>query len=186
MTTLVNCGNESRRLWTEDDFLALPETTRKTELLDGELIREPSADFGHQARCRLLTRRLEDWAATRQPRPDVCQAALDVRFAPGRILQPDVFVYLEPMPRPVRMPLASIPDLCVEIVSTERVYDRVTKRQIYATAGVREYWTVLQDLGIVERWTGVSLATRDEIRGTLATPLLPGFTLEVAELLADP
>lgn len=186
MSTLVNCGLDTARLWTEAEFMALPETTRKTELLDGEVICEPTADFGHQARAKMLSHLLDDWAATRQPRPDVCIAALDVRFAPGRILQPDVFVYVQPMPRPVRMPISVIPDLCIEIVSRDRVYDRVTKRQVYAQAGVREYWTVVAQLGFVERWTGPGLAEREELRDALTTPLLPGFRLDVAELLKEP
>ena len=185
MRTVIDGGLDTRRLWTEAEFLALPVTTRKTELLDGEILRE-RVDFAHQVRQQCLSSRLHDWAAMQVPRPDVCQAALDVRFAPGRILQPDVFVYVEPMPRPVRTPLTAIPDLCVEIVSSNRVYDRVTKRQVYAAAGVREYWTVLQRLGFVERWTGPDLATREELRDVLTTPLLPGFTLDVAELLAEP
>lgn len=186
MTTLVNCGVDTSRLWTEAEFLSLPETTRKTELLDGEVISEPSAEFGHQARLKDLACLLDAWAAAQRPRPDVCVAPLDVRFAPGRILQPDIFVYLQPMSRPVRMPLTAIPDLCVEIVSRDRVYDRVTKRQVYGEAGVREYWTVVAQLGFVERWTGPALATRQEFRDALSTPLLPGFTLDVTRLMKEP
>ena len=186
MATLVNCGLDTNRLWTEAEFLALPESARHLELLDGELICEPSAEFGHQERVGRLYELLRQWACARDPRPDVCLSALDVRFAPGRILQPDVFVYMQPMARPVRMPLTAIPDLCVEVVSSDRVYDRVTKRQVYAEAGVREYWTVVPRLGFVERWTGPGLATREELRDALVTPLLPGFRLDITGLLQEP
>ena len=145
-----------------------------------------SAEFGHQERVGRLYELLRQWACARDPRPDVCLSALDVRFAPGRILQPDVFVYMQPMARPVRMPLTAIPDLCVEVVSSDRVYDRVTKRQVYAEAGVREYWTVVPRLGFVERWTGPGLATREELRDALVTPLLPGFRLDITGLQKEP
>jgi Uma2 family endonuclease len=174
------------RLWTEEEFLALPETTGWVELLDGELIREPSADAGHQERCWRLMVALRAWAERRSPAADVWFAPLDVRFAPGRILQPDVVLFLKPLPRPVRMPIEVIPDLCVEIVSRDRTYDRVTKRQVYAEAGVREYWTVVPALGFVERWTGERLAQRQELRDALVTPLLPGLQLDVAALLKEP
>ena len=82
------------------------------------------------------------------------------------------------------MPIERIPDLCIEVVSTRRVYDRVTKRLAYAKAGVAEYWTVVQDLGFVERWTGPHLAVREKLRERLVTPLLPGFVLDVHALLA--
>ena len=54
---------------------------------------------------------------------------------------------------------------------------------MYAEAGVRELWTVVRKTQIVERWTGPGLATREECRESLATPLLPGCELEVAALL---
>jgi len=186
MSVILNCEPETGRLWTEAEFLALPESKYRTELLDGEYIHEPSADFAHEARASAIWKRLADWGHSRSPCPDVCRAALDVRFAPGRILQPDVFVYLSPLPRPVRMPIETVPDLCIEVVSRDRVYDRVTKRQVYAEAGVREYWTVVAQLGFVERWTGSGLVTREEFRDVLVTPLLPGFKLDVLELMREP
>ena len=69
-------------------------------------------------------------------------------------------------------------------MSTGRVYDRVTKRSVYATSGVAEYW-VVDASGFVERWTGPGLAQREEIDGTLASPLLPELELEVASLFAS-
>ena len=38
---------------------------------------------------------------------------------------------------------------------------------------------------LVERWTGPGLATREEYREVLVTPLLPGFALDVAKLFAS-
>jgi Uma2 family endonuclease len=109
---------------------------------------------------------------------------LNIRFGPSRILQPDAAVVLERIPRDQRRPLDRVPDLCIEVVSADRVYDRVTKRLIYAEAGVRECW-VVEPAGLVERWTGPGLARSEEVRGTLATPLFLGFSLDVAALFAD-
>ena len=164
---------------TEEEFLALPETLNRTELLDGLIVREPSPGFGHQESVSRLVADLVYWAKDRAPRPDVLSGPLDVRFAPDRILQPDVVVFLEPLPRPVAMPIDRVPDLCVEIVSRRHAYDRVTKRLVYANAGVRELWTVLPKMHLVERWTGPGLADREEMRQLLTTPLLPGFELDV-------
>jgi Uma2 family endonuclease len=175
----------TNRLMSEAEFLRLPETKTKTELLDGELVCEPSPGDGHQDRLGRLYLSLAAWAASQSPKCTVRLSPLDVRFAPGRILQPDLLVFREPLVRPVKMPIDRIPDLCIEIVSTRRVYDRVTKRLAYAEAGVPEYWTVVHDLGFVERWTGKGLATREELRDRLVTPLLPGFELDVNALLAD-
>jgi Uma2 family endonuclease len=186
MTTRTGPRTDSDHLWTEAEFLALPESNNRIELLDGELIREPAAGFGHGQRQHDLTHLLKRWARSRTPRPDVADAPLDVRFADRRILQPDIVVFLVPLPRPVRTPIAVVPDLCVELVSRNRSYDRVMKRMVYAEAGVREYWTVIPELGFVERWTGERLATSEECRERLVTPLLPGFELDVIELLKEP
>jgi Uma2 family endonuclease len=63
------------------------------------------------------------------------------------------------------------------------VHDRVTKRMIYAASGVREYW-IVEPSGLVERWSGAGLAEVEEARDRLATPLLPGFRLDLKRLFA--
>jgi Uma2 family endonuclease len=74
-----------------------------------------------------------------------------------------------------------IPALCIEVLSTNRAYDRVTKRYIYAEAGVRELWTV-EPAGFIERWSGDGLSQCEPIRDVLRSPLLPGFELVVAPI----
>jgi hypothetical protein len=46
---------------------------------------------------------------------------------------------------------------------------------------VREYW-VVEPAGVIERWTGPGLASAEDARERLETPLLPGFALDLAEL----
>jgi Uma2 family endonuclease len=170
-------------LVSEAEFLALPASTQRTELLDGEVIVAPSPSTRHQLTCRRLTTALANWADGQTSPVFVGQSPLDVRFGPSRILQPDAFVILAEVDPDQEGPLHRVPDLCVEVVSENRVYDRITKRLIYAAAGVREYWTV-EPYGVVERWTGDGLATMEEIRDRLATPLLPGFDVDLADLFA--
>jgi Uma2 family endonuclease len=177
---------ETNRLWSYDEFMALPESSLRIELLDGELIRQPPLDFAHQQRLASVASALSEWRSARSPKPDVCVGSLDVRMGPWRVVQPDAFVYVQPLPRPVPTPITVVPDLCVEIVMNDRVYDRITKRLVYAEAGVREYWTVVPRLGFVERWTGERLRTREECTERLVTPLLPGFELDVTGLLKEP
>lgn len=169
-------------LVSESEFLSLPESMRPTELVDGELVMAPSPSFWHQEVLSRLVVALRAWAATQDQPVTVVQAPMDVRFAPDRILQPDAMVFLEALERDVASPIQRIPDLCIEVLSSNRAYDRVTKRFLYAEAGVTEYW-IVDPAGIVERRSGPGLARREEVAGRLTSELLPGFELDVGELL---
>ena len=170
-------------LVSEAEYLQLPETTQTTELVDGELILAPNPSFWHQEVLGRLMTALRTWVATGTRQVTVAQAPLDVRFGPGRILQPDGMVFLTPLAPNVEMPIARVPELCIEVLSSNRAYDRLTKRYLYAEAGVTEYWLV-DPRGWVERRTGPGLSIESEVRDRLATPLLPDFELDVPELLA--
>jgi Uma2 family endonuclease len=169
------------RLTTEEEFLSLPESTDKLELLDGELILAPRPTYRHQLVLRRVVRALEDWAALQAGEVAIGMAPLDVRFAPGRILQPDAFVLFARISSDHQGPIATIPGLCVEIMSSNRAYDRITKRLVYAEAGVRELWTISTD-GQVERWCGERLCDCERPDDVLRSPVLPGFELDLARL----
>ena len=107
----------------------------------------------------------------------------------GRILIPDFSIFLRgPGDVSDISAAGSIPDIVIEILSTDRNRDLVRKRQLYAEGGVPEYWifdprndTVLplelRDDAYVERGT---LGVGD----TLTTPLLPGLAIPLADLFA--
>src|SRR5262245_38231764 len=116
---------------SEAEFLSLPESLERVELIDGEVIVSPSPLFWHQAVLRRLLLALGTWAKGRSS-VTVAQAPLDVRFAPDRILQPDAMVFLAHLDREQAGPIDRVPEICVEVLSSNRAYDRVTKRFIYA------------------------------------------------------
>lgn len=162
---------------TEDEFLALPETMDRVELVDGEVLVSPSPTDRHQHLVVELTFALRAWCGAHPP-AQVRVAPLDIRFGPDRILQPDVFVALGGIQDPA-MPLRLVPDIVVEVLSSHRTYDRITKRVLYAEAGVPEYWIVDPD----ERCVEVHTAGGSRVeRAVLTSPLLDGFSLELATL----
>jgi Uma2 family endonuclease len=165
----------------EEEFLALPETMERVELLDGEVIVAPSPSAWHQEIFRRLVHSIRSWADPRAEPAFVGMAPLDVRFSPGRILQPDVFVILDSIPFDREGPIEEIPEVCLEILSTNRAYDRRTKRVVYAAAGVRDLW-IVEPSGLLERWHGLGLNQAEELTQSLATPLLPEFRLDLAGL----
>jgi Uma2 family endonuclease len=174
-----------RPIVSEKEFLALPESTEKIELLDGEVIVSPSPSYWHQEVLRRVVAALGTWA-DRQTRPvTVGQAPLDVRFGRNRILQPDAFILLDRIPPSHRGPIDRVPELCVEVVSENRVHDRVTKRLLYAAAGVQEYWIIDPEGGFFERRTGPGLSVETLVTGTLSSRLLPRFRLDLSRLFAQ-
>ncbi len=178
---MVSMVVSARVLVSESDFLALPESTRPMELVDGEVVMAPSPNFWHQELLGRLVVALRTWAATAPSPVTVAQAPLDVRFAAGRILQPDAMVFLTKLDREIVSPLDRIPELCIEVLSSNRTYDRITKRFLYAEAGVQEYW-MIDPAGFVERRSGPGLARSEELTEVIRSPLLPGLALDVAQL----
>lgn len=174
----------ARQLVSEAEFLLLPESTQRIELIDGEVILSPSPCYQHQEALRRLVVALSRWAEGQSRPVTIGLAPLDVRFAKGRILQPDVFVLFERIPAAQAGPIESVPELCVEVLSSNRAHDRLTKRFAYAEAGVSELWTV-EPTGDVERWTGQGLSQSELLTERLVSPLLPGFGLDLARLRID-
>jgi Uma2 family endonuclease len=180
---LLGMQGAARPVVSEEVFLRLPESTAKIELLDGEVVVSPSPSYWHQEIVGRIVVALRAWARKQKRPVTVGHAPLDVRFARGRILQPDVFVLFARVPRRHQGPVERVPELCVEVLSEDRVHDRVTKRLLYAAAGVREYW-VVEPSGLVERWSGAGLARAEALRTRLSSPLLPGLVLDLRRLFA--
>jgi Uma2 family endonuclease len=176
----------AQTLVTEAEFLALPESTAHIELIDGEVFMAPSPTLRHQEVLRRLVIALSRWAeeAGRGRDVSVAQAPLDVRFGPNRILQPDAMVFLARLPDDSATPIERIPELCVEVVSANRAYDRVTKRLVYAEAGVQEYWLVDGVADSIEVRTGPLLSDVQLAVGRLSSPRLPGLAVDLLTLFA--
>jgi Uma2 family endonuclease len=168
---------------SETEYLSLPESLERLELIDGEVIVSPNPLFWHQELVRRLVLALGRWAERRAD-VTVAQAPLDVRFRPNRILQPDAMVFLTRLPADQAGPIDHVPELCIEVLSSNRAYDRATKKFVYGDAGVAEYW-VVEPAGFVERWSGPGLRVSEIVRDRLQTALLPGFQLDVPALFAE-
>ena len=172
-----------------DEFLALGETDEGLELFDGVLYLMSTPTKDHQ----FLLGQLYLYFALYfdgflQPPAEVY---FDLTTILSRELQravdPDLVIILSGRDDVGgRIYVEGVPDIVVEILSTDRSHDLVFKRRIYAEAGVREYWICdprndtalpleLQNGEYVER---PSMTTAD----TLTTPLLPGLSIPLADI----
>jgi len=159
----------------------LPPSATKVELIDGEVVVSPSPSPRHQEVLRRLLREVEAWASARSRPSTVLFAPADIRFRDGRILQPDLAIWLDAIALPEEGPIDVVPDVCAEVLSRDRLYDRVTKRAIYAQSGVREYWAV-ERAGPVERWSGDGLDVADELYERLESTCLDGLDIDLSRV----
>lgn len=108
----------------------------RTELLDGEIIvmppeHRPHAWVKNELHYR-LRRRLEEIGS------DLYVTDGSVLLSPNDMPQPDIVLTREPI-GPGAIPLASVA-LLVEVASTTLDRDIAAKAQLYAVAGIPEYW----------------------------------------------
>ena len=137
--------------WTYETYAAIPEDGNRYEVVDGVLYTTPAPNFGHQGVAGEIFAFLREYA--RQTGTGKAMIApADVELAPGIVVQPDVFfVQAAARAGPLVTRLIGPPDLVVEVASpSTATYDRSTKLNAYARAGVPEYWIVDPNAKTVE------------------------------------
>lgn len=195
---MATASPPGRGPWTYRDLCErTPEDHARREIidgwlyLDGEPVADPSvataaesANPRHQGVVVELVYRLRRF---QEERPgQVLVSPMDCAFGDD-VLQPDV-LWLDTR-EPVERPVAVTPALVVEVSSpSTRRHDLVRKRRVYERAGVAEYWFVDLDALRVERY---ALAAEGRYgppelasEGIVRSAALPGFEVEVAEVLA--
>ncbi len=133
----------SQGSWTYDDYAALPEIGNRYEIVNGVLIMAPAPSPEHQS----ITVRIAYYMF---PHIDLAgigklfTAPIDVDLGPKNVYQPDLVVILNAhLDRVAEKKIIGAPDLVVEVASpSTAAYDRLTKYDKYAQAGITEYWIV--------------------------------------------
>ncbi len=136
----------ARRLATYDDLVASNET--RAEVVEGTLVASPAPLPEHARAQQGLTRVIggpfddDDGGG---PGGWWILQEVDVRLSVHDIVRPDVSGWRrERLPSPWGLrPIEVVPDWICEILSpSNQAMDRVTKRRLYAKAGVGFYWLV--------------------------------------------
>ena len=129
--------------WTYEDYAALPDDGNRYEVLDGILYMAPAPDRWHQKASGMISYHLI-MSVQLTGLGEVYSAPFDVILGAKNTVQPDVLVVLNKhLDRIKKRGVVGAPDLAVEIASpsTARI-DLSEKFQVYAAAGVPEYWIV--------------------------------------------
>ncbi len=137
--------------WTYDDYAALPDDGQRYEIVNGVLVLAPAPTPDHQSIAVRIAYYLfphVDLAGIGKLFP----SPIDVDLGPKDVFQPDLVVVLnEHLNRVTAKKIIGAPDLVIELASpSTATYDRLTKYQQYAQAGITEYCIVKPTTHTVE------------------------------------
>lgn len=170
------------------EFSALPEGPPNFEFEDGEVIRVPSPTVDHQDVVQELGHKV--WQHARQRRLGRACMGVDVYLPDGRVFIPDVS-YLSRehlhLLSAEDQKIHGVPDLVVEVTSSDPDRDRVHKFRVYFENGVPWYWIVDGETLAIEEYRATpegyhrvaSVAGGEDFRPRLFTELV----INLAQLL---
>ena len=182
--------------YTCADYFATPEGER-WELIDGVFYQMAAApSIKHQVISKNLVSRIDTYVSPRNLGL-VLHAPAAVLLPGETAVEPDLFYVRRERSRIFTdRACEGPPDLVVEIVSpSNRRHDLERKRELYARHGVPEYWLLEPDDETVRQLTdpvalsGVGHYTSERLYragDTLATAVIPGLAIAVADIFADP
>lgn len=179
----------TKKRWTIEDWLNLPEGPPFYELEDGRLVEMPSPRVHHQRIVGRLCGILDRWVEEHGLGTVIM--AVDVALPTGRGYIPDLTFIRRGRESELLAPDGKVygtPNLVVEVVSpTTRTRDRVQKMKGYFEARVEWVWLIdSDDLTIEEfKWTPEGyLQTAAVIFGEVfESKAFSGLKLNLAELL---
>jgi Uma2 family endonuclease len=157
-------ASPQRKLATYADLLALPVDTR-AEILGGDVILSPPPLPRHSkaqgSARRFLGGPFDDDDGREGPGGWWIFVEVDVMLAPHDVVRPDLAGWRrDRLSQPgLKRPIDVVPDWVCEVLSpSTAARDRITKRRLYAQAGIPFYWLIDPELRAVE-----ALALRDGV-----------------------
>lgn len=172
---------------TAADVARLPDDGAKNELYEGTLVREEMTSAGHADLCHRLGVALGIYAQQTGYPYRMSQNGLIDLTPPGAtrrtVLAPDLAIMRTTTPPQWDQIPTTPPLLAVEVVSPSQTLAELSmKAQFYRNAGVDEVWVIDHTTRIIEIWTAHGTTTLTDGQ-TLTSALLPGFSLDVTNLL---
>ena len=186
MAVQVECP---RRLFTAAEFERMVEAgvfrpEERLELIHGEIVEMSPIGPGHGAGVASLTKRFVIGVGDRA----VVWIQSSARMALDSVPQPDLALL---RPRSYRRANPTPEDilLVVEVAETSLRYDRTAKLQLYASAGIPEYWVVSAEDEWVEVYRSPEGQAYRESRrlhrdDTIAPLTFPDVVITVADIFA--
>lgn len=132
------------RIYTEEDYYNLPENVR-AELIDGQLYYMAAPSRVHQEILGFLFNTIFNYINSQKGPCKVYPAPFAVKLFEDdnkTVVEPDISVICDP-DKLTDQGCTGAPDWIIEIVSpSNSSHDYIRKLNLYADAGVKEYWIV--------------------------------------------
>jgi Uma2 family endonuclease len=177
--------------WTTRDLDVMPDDgwTRR-EIIDGELYATSPPHIRHQGVVSQLNAAIGNWS--RQTQLGSVFSTPGVTFTPTDAVIPDL-VWVSQARLEIGLDRLGhfivAPELVVEILSPgeqNHQRDREVKLKLYSRHGVQEYWIVdwqARSVEVYRHEAGILQLVGTLLSGdTLTSPLLPEFSLQVAQI----
>lgn len=159
--------------YTEDDYYNLPEDVR-AELIDGQIYYMAAPSREHQRILGFLFNAITNYIHFKKGSCEVYPAPFAVKLYKEdnkTIVEPDISVICDPDKLTDRG-CTGAPDWIIEIISPSTAsHDHIRKLNLYADAGVKEYWIVNPMLHSIyvyflekDKFKAVAYTFKDEIK----------------------
>ncbi|MGQ0570107.1 MAG: Uma2 family endonuclease [Armatimonadota bacterium] len=136
---------------TYRDYVNMPDDRTRKEILGGDLYVTPAPSPFHQRTLRKLLGIL-DAHVTTSSLGEIFPAPINLILTDIDVVQPDlVFVRADRSSIVTDAGIQGAPDLVIEVLSpSTSKLDRGRKMDVYARAGIHEYWIVDADVRTIE------------------------------------
>lgn len=132
-----------KQFYTEDDYYALPEDAR-AELIGGQIYYQEAPSRIHQEILMSVSKNIANYIDAKRGSSKIYPAPFAVKLHEDKktIVEPDICVICDKN-KLTDKGCTGAPDWIIEIVSPgNSSHDYIRKLNLYAEAGVREYWIV--------------------------------------------
>jgi Uma2 family endonuclease len=129
--------------WDYEAYAAIPSDGKRHEIIGGEHSVNPAPNLYHQELSRHIQFQLYTQIELKGF-GKVINAPVDLQLSDHDIVQPDLVVVLQERNHTLTSTkILGVPNLVVEILSeSNSAHDLKTKRKLYESAGIPEYWIV--------------------------------------------
>ena len=186
MTTI----STENKVWTDEEFMALPSAEHRYELVDGEVLEMGNSGMEHGDIGAFLAGCLAIYVR-RQKLGSVCDSSTAFALKSGNKRSPDVsFVAkerLKGLKRPPKGFFQGAPDLAVEILSANNTVEEIHQKIVeYFEGGAKLVWVIHPDERFVLVYHSPEPDQLLKIGNSLeGEDVVAGFSLPVEELFED-